>query len=98
MARPRAEKVGRGKCLSCGYPVTYRKSTGGYLKADCEECEASGYYPPGSVSYQKAMATIAEPKEPDAKPEGNQDTQPEQQPNAAPAQKRAASVFDLGAL
>lgn len=103
MVRAQSERVGRGSCLICGEAVTYRRSSGGYLKCQCDadDCDASFLAPKGSGAERKALATIKtrEP-EPAPAPKGQV---PEPQPEPVktpppPAPKGPNSVFSLGSL
>ena len=90
MSRTLSEKVGRGACPCCGEPVTYRRSSGGFLTHKCEACDSTGYAEPGGKAYADRMKSIKSETAPADKIEPKADTQPPE------PKKRAA--FSLESL
>ncbi len=93
MARPSAQRVGRGPCPDCGEAVTFRRTAAGYLTHRCDACDSNGYAEPGGAAYRTRMATITAPAAP-----------PEPAPKAsvpeAPKEpaKKIRGAFDFGVL
>lgn len=98
MARAKAEKVGRGQCpmQGCGASVTYRKSVGGLLKWQCDDCDSSGFMDPNGTAYKKALSGITSQAEP-GEVKGPSVLVTEL-PATAPAAPPRRAAFDLGAL
>lgn len=99
MVRATSERVGRGTCLGCGEGVTYRRTSGGMLKAVCDCCDLSMFAPKGTAAERKALATIKEPApapEPAPKGEDKPAPEPSPEPTPKPAPKGVRSVFEMG--
>ena len=97
MVRAQSERVGRGHCLGCGEGVTYRRTSGGMLKAVCDCCDLSMFAPKGSAAERKALATIKN-EDPAPEPAPKAPAPPAPEPAPKPAPKAARSVFDLANL
>lgn len=87
----KAEKVGRGPCPQCGgrtgEQVTFRRSAGGLLKYDCDNCDSHGYAEPGGEAFKAWSASMTQRAD-----------APAAAPAPAPAAPRASGGFNLSQL
>lgn len=86
-----AEKLGKGPCPHCGEAVMFKRSSGGKLTFNCDDCDSSGYTEPGGVTYKKWSATITA-RASDAPAPAPAPSDP------PPAAKRKAEPFSLAGL
>lgn len=80
------QKVGVGKCFTCGEPVVWRKTEGGALSCFCQMCDLQAYAKDGTEAERRIMGMLGV-----SAPEPEQ--KPEPAPVPAPMQKGA---FGLG--
>ena len=69
------QKVGVGKCWTCGEPVVWRKTEGGALSCFCQMCDLQAYAKDGTDAERKILATLGVEK-----PEATPAPEPENKP------------------